>query len=86
MNTHRSVGPVDPVTVADCADRRGVSPDSGSVGLIDAGTVFGYAGVRGLMNVVLFTAPATVGRFIYNQCCDMAGGLRLIGSRGPGGL
>ncbi|MEU1984698.1 DUF3566 domain-containing protein [Nocardia sp. NPDC019395] len=54
-----------------------VSPDSGSVGLIDAGTVFGYAGVLGLINVVLFTALATVGTFIYNQCCDMVGGIQV---------
>lgn len=54
-----------------------VSPDSGSVGLIDAGTVFGYAGVIGLINVVLFTALATVGTFIYNQCCDMVGGIQV---------
>ncbi|WP_040839435.1 DUF3566 domain-containing protein [Nocardia brevicatena] len=54
-----------------------VSQDSGSMGLIDAGTVFGYAGVIGLINVVLFTALATVGTFIYNQCCDMVGGVQV---------
>ncbi|VFB00544.1 DUF3566 domain-containing protein [Nocardia cyriacigeorgica] len=55
-----------------------VSQDSGaSSGLIDAGTVFGYAGVIGLINVVLFTALATVGTFIYNQCCDLVGGIQV---------
>ncbi|WP_454194376.1 DUF3566 domain-containing protein [Nocardia sp. Marseille-Q1738] len=54
-----------------------VSQDSGSVGLIDAGTVFGYAGVIGLINVVLFTALGTVGTFIYNQCCDLVGGIQV---------
>ncbi|MFQ6325493.1 DUF3566 domain-containing protein [Nocardia sp. CWNU-33] len=54
-----------------------VSQDSGSVGMIDAGTVFGYAGVIGLINVVLFTALATVGTFIYNQCCDLVGGIQI---------
>ncbi|MFD0360349.1 DUF3566 domain-containing protein [Nocardia sp. GCM10030253] len=53
-----------------------VSHDSGSVG-IDAGTVFGYAGVIGLINVVLVTALATVGTFIYNQCCDLVGGIQI---------
>ncbi|MFE7798580.1 DUF3566 domain-containing protein [Nocardia sp. NPDC057440] len=53
-----------------------VSQDSGSVG-IDAGTVFGYAGVIGLINVVLITALATVGTFIYNQCCDLVGGIQI---------
>ncbi|MET7770472.1 DUF3566 domain-containing protein [Nocardia sp. NPDC005366] len=54
-----------------------VSQDSGSAGLIDAGTVFGYAGVVGLINVVLFTALGTVGTFIYNQCCDLVGGIQV---------
>ncbi|MGQ4618247.1 DUF3566 domain-containing protein [Nocardia sp. R7R-8] len=54
-----------------------VSQESGSVGLIDAGTVFGYAGVIGLINVVLFTALGTVGTFIYNQCCDLVGGIQV---------
>ncbi|MFG1790760.1 DUF3566 domain-containing protein [Nocardia sp. NPDC049149] len=54
-----------------------VSQDSGSVGLVDAGTVFGYAGVIGLINVVLFTALGTVGTFIYNQCCDLVGGIQV---------
>ncbi|WP_280468657.1 DUF3566 domain-containing protein [Nocardia cyriacigeorgica] len=55
-----------------------VSQDNGSSsGLIDAGTVFGYAGVIGLINVVLFTALATIGTFIYNQCCDLVGGIQV---------
>ncbi|WP_043646068.1 DUF3566 domain-containing protein, partial [Nocardia thailandica] len=54
-----------------------MNPDGGSQSLIDAGTVFGYAGVIGLINVVLFTALATVGVFIYNQCCDLVGGIQV---------
>ncbi|MBO0883967.1 MAG: DUF3566 domain-containing protein [Mycobacterium sp.] len=54
-----------------------VSPDSQSSSLITAGTVFGYSSVIGLVNVVLFTALATVGTFIYNQCCDMVGGIQI---------
>lgn len=54
-----------------------VAEEGSSTGLIDAGSVFAYAGVIGLINVVLFTALATVGTFIYNQCCDMAGGIQV---------
>ncbi|MEV6770886.1 DUF3566 domain-containing protein [Nocardia sp. NPDC051030] len=51
--------------------------DSSSSGLIDAGTVFGYAGVIGLINVVLLTALSTVGVFVYNQCTDLVGGIQV---------
>ncbi|GAA5046509.1 DUF3566 domain-containing protein [Nocardia callitridis] len=54
-----------------------VAGDAGSSGLITASTVFGYAGVVGLINVVLFTALGTVGTFIYNQCCDLVGGIQV---------
>ncbi|MFC4123952.1 DUF3566 domain-containing protein [Nocardia rhizosphaerae] len=54
-----------------------LNQDGSSSSLIDAGTVFGYAGVIGLINVVLFTALATVGVFIYNQCCDLVGGIQV---------
>ncbi|WP_326312726.1 DUF3566 domain-containing protein [Nocardia sp. CDC153] len=51
--------------------------DSSSSALIDAGTVFGYAGVIGLINVVLLTALSTVGVFVYNQCTDLVGGIQV---------
>ncbi|MFI5778439.1 DUF3566 domain-containing protein [Nocardia sp. NPDC051570] len=53
--------------------------DSGasSSALIDAGTVFGYAAVIGIINVVLLTALSTVGVFIYNQCTDLVGGIQV---------
>ncbi|RDI48324.1 transmembrane protein DUF3566 [Nocardia mexicana] len=50
---------------------------STSTELIDAGTVFGYAAVVGLINVVLLTALSTVGVFIYNQCTDLVGGVQV---------
>ncbi|MFI9507537.1 DUF3566 domain-containing protein [Nocardia sp. NPDC052566] len=53
-----------------------VSADGGG-GALGAGSVFGYAGVIGLINVVLFTALGTVGTFIYNQCCDLVGGIQV---------
>ncbi|MFE3754001.1 DUF3566 domain-containing protein [Nocardia tengchongensis] len=51
--------------------------DNSSSALIDAGTVFGYAGVIGLINVVLLTALSTVGVFVYNQCTDLVGGIQV---------
>lgn len=51
--------------------------DSSSDGLIGAGQVFGYAGLIGVINVVLFTALATIGSFIYNQCSDIVGGVQV---------
>lgn len=48
---------------------------SGAEGLITAGQVFGYASVIGLVNMVLFTALATIGSFIYNMCSDLVGGI-----------
>lgn len=53
------------------------SSDSSSSSLIDAGAVFGYAGVIGLINVVLLTALSTVGVFVYNQCTDLVGGIQV---------
>ncbi|MBF6328768.1 DUF3566 domain-containing protein [Nocardia transvalensis] len=50
---------------------------STSTALIDAGSVFGYAAVIGLINVVLLTALSTVGVFIYNQCTDLVGGIQV---------
>ncbi len=48
-----------------------------SEGLISAGQVFGYAGVVGLINVVLMSAFATIGAFIYNLCADLVGGIQV---------
>lgn len=45
--------------------------------LLSAGDVFTYAGLVGLANVVLFTALATVGAFIYNLCADLVGGIEV---------
>ncbi len=51
--------------------------ESSSEGLVSSGQVFGYAAVVGLINVVLFTALATIGSFIYNQCSDLVGGVEV---------
>lgn len=51
--------------------------DSSSGGLVTSGQVFGYSALVGLMNVVLFTALATIGSFIYNLCSDLVGGVQV---------
>ena len=45
--------------------------------LLTAGDVFMYAGLAGLANVILLTALATVGAFIYNLCADLVGGIEV---------
>ncbi|WP_241665645.1 DUF3566 domain-containing protein [Prescottella subtropica] len=51
--------------------------DSSGAGLVTSGQVFGYSALVGLMNVVLFTAIATIGSFIYNLCSDLVGGVQV---------
>jgi hypothetical protein len=52
--------------------------DNGSAEpLISAGRVFGVAAIIGAVNIVLFSALATVGAFIYNVSADLAGGIEV---------
>ncbi len=44
---------------------------------IDAKLVIGGSALLGAVNMVLFTAMATLGAFIYNVCADLAGGIEL---------
>ena len=44
---------------------------------ITATGVIGTSALVGLINVVLFTALATLGAFIYNVCADLVGGIEL---------
>jgi hypothetical protein len=44
---------------------------------ITAKGVIGGAALLGVVNVVLFTALATLGSFIYNVCADLVGGIEL---------
>lgn len=51
---------------------------NGSTGdVVTPSVVFGAAAVVGAINIVLFTAFATIGSFIYNLCADMVGGLEV---------
>lgn len=50
--------------------------------LITAGRVFGIAAVIGAINIVVFSALATVASFVYNAAAGMAGGVELtLGER-----
>lgn len=62
------------VTSADSATAAG--------DLITAGGVFGIAAVIGAINIVIFSALATVASFVYNAAAGMAGGVELtLGER-----
>ena len=51
---------------------------SGSSGeLVSAGTIFGGAVLIGLVNIVLLTAMATIGAFVYNLATDLIGGIEV---------
>lgn len=52
---------------------------SGSSGgeLVSSGTIFGGAALIGLVNIVLLTAGATIGAFIYNLTTDIVGGVEV---------
>ena len=50
---------------------------SGSTFKITARGVILTSGLIGLVNVVLFTALATLGAFIFNVCADLVGGIEL---------
>ena len=49
----------------------------GATALITVQRVFGVAAIIGAINIVLFTALATVGAFVYNVSADLAGGLEI---------
>ncbi|HEY5845378.1 MAG TPA: DUF3566 domain-containing protein [Microlunatus sp.] len=61
------------------------TPDTQAAGrtdLITAGRVFGVTAIIGAINIVLFTALATVAAFIYNAAAAMSGGVELtLGER-----
>ncbi len=63
-------------TLSDMIGATG-SDSGGSNFRITAKGVIGGAALLGLVNVVLFTALATLGAFIYNVCADLVGGIEL---------
>ncbi|CPW20371.1 putative integral membrane protein [Mycobacteroides abscessus] len=44
---------------------------------LSSGTIFGTALLIGLVNIVLMTAAATIGAFIYNLTTDLVGGIEI---------
>ncbi len=50
---------------------------SGSTELVSSGTIFGGAVLIGLLNIVLLTAMATIGAFVYNLTTDLIGGVEV---------
>lgn len=50
--------------------------DTGGFKITAKGVIFGSA-LIGAVNVVLFTALATLGAFIYNVCSDLVGGIEV---------
>ena len=53
-----------------------VSGNSGDR-LFSPGLVLGAATLIGAVNIVLFTALATIGAFVYNICSDLVGGIEV---------
>ncbi|XTK94814.1 DUF3566 domain-containing protein [Mycobacterium tuberculosis] len=50
---------------------------SSSAELVSSGTIFGGAFLIGLVNIVLMTALATIGAFVYNLITDLIGGIEV---------
>lgn len=53
------------------------APQGNTSPLISAGSVFGVAAIIGAINIILFTALATIGAFVYNVSADLVGGLEV---------
>ncbi|ADG96601.1 conserved hypothetical protein [Segniliparus rotundus DSM 44985] len=45
--------------------------------IVTPGMVFGFSALVGIVNIVLVTALATVGAFIFNLCVDLVGGVEI---------
>jgi hypothetical protein len=50
---------------------------NGANSLFSPGLVLGTAAIIGVINIVLFTALATIGSFVYNICADLVGGIEV---------
>lgn len=48
-----------------------------SAELVSSGTIFGGAFLIGLVNIVVMTALATIGAFVYNLITDLIGGIEV---------
>lgn len=73
---------LDTMGVFDSVDAtiRDLTSSSDSAGLTDSfsfGRIVGGAAFVGAINVVIVTALATLGAFLYNLCADIAGGIEV---------
>jgi Transmembrane domain of unknown function (DUF3566) len=64
-------------SLTDLVSASGGTAGGGSGFRITAWGVIGTSMLIGAVNVVLFTALATLGAFIYNVCADLVGGVEL---------
>jgi hypothetical protein len=71
-----AMGVFDAVNKA-LAEMIGSTGGEGSGFKITAKGIVGGSALLGAVNVVLFTALATLGAFIYNVCADLVGGIEL---------
>ncbi len=79
-----SLGSMDVWTKINQTYNTLATSDSSTTGtdLITPARVFGITAVIGAINIVLFTALATVAAFVYNAAAGMAGGVELtLGER-----
>ena len=53
------------------------SSGGGGGDLVSAASIFGGAALVGLVNIVLLTAMATIGAYIYNLGTDVVGGVEV---------
>lgn len=51
--------------------------NTGGGELVSSGAIFGGALMIGLVNIVLMTAMATIGAFVYNLATDIVGGVEV---------
>ncbi|MGV0635590.1 DUF3566 domain-containing protein [Mycolicibacillus trivialis] len=61
-------------TVGDLLQQTSVSTGGD---MISAGSIFGTATLIGLVNIVLLTAMAALGAFVYNLAADLVGGVEV---------
>ncbi|HEY7143907.1 MAG TPA: DUF3566 domain-containing protein [Streptosporangiaceae bacterium] len=64
-------------TVSDVTSSKGSAGVDTSTGWFSASRILGYTMLVGAVNVVLFTALATVGAVIYNLVTHIAGGIEV---------
>ena len=70
-------GVLSTMGVFDAIDSTFAELGGSSGNIVTPKIVFGGAALIGAINIVLFTALATIGAYIYNLCADLAGGLEI---------